>query len=85
MATIETALWIWLELDKHEAADRALHEGKSGWMIRAGELLSGPLSLGLRFFGLAPFAGLSFLCGACISRVGWMEAGRVSGRDPVRS
>ncbi len=82
VATIETGLWIWLELDKHGAADRALHEGKSGWMIRIGELLSGPLSLGLRFFGLAPFAGLSFLCGALISRFGWMEAGRVSGRDP---
>ncbi len=81
-AAIETGLWIWLEIDKHGKADRALHEGKSGWMIRGSEFLTGPLSLVLRLLGLAPFAGISFLCGAFLSRFGWIEAGRVSGRDP---
>src|SRR5262249_26870120 len=42
-ACVETLLWIWLEFDKHGAADRALHEGRSGWLIRAGEVFSGPL------------------------------------------
>ncbi len=81
-AAIETALWIWLEMDKHGKADRALHEGKPGWMIRGGELLTGPLSLVLRLVGVAPFAGISFLCGAFVSRFGWLEAGRASGKDP---
>ncbi len=82
VAAIETALWIWLEVDRHGKADRALHEGKSGWMLRGSELLTGPLSLVLRLIGLAPLAGISFLCGACLSRFGWIEAGRASGRDP---
>ena len=43
-AIIETLLWIWLEMDKHGAGDRALHEGRSGWLIRGGEIFSGPLA-----------------------------------------
>jgi hypothetical protein len=81
-AAIETALWIWLEIDKHGAADRALHEGSAGWLIRGGEFLSGPLALILRLANLVPLAAISFLLGALISRFGWIEAGKVSGRDP---
>ncbi|MDQ3545277.1 MAG: polysulfide reductase NrfD [Verrucomicrobiota bacterium] len=81
-AMIETLLWIWLELDKHGAGDRALHEGRAGWLIRGGEILCGPLPLLLRLTNLVPFAALSFLLGALLSRFGWIEAGRVSGRDP---
>jgi len=81
-AGIETALWIWLEIDRHGPADRALHEKRSGWLIRGGEILSGPLALLLRVFTLIPFAAFSFLIGALISRIAWIEAGRVSGRDP---
>ncbi len=82
VATIETALWISLEINKHGKADRAAHEGKSGWMIRGSELLTGPLSLVLRLLGFGSVAGISFLCGAFLSRFGWIEAGRASGRDP---
>ncbi len=82
VAAIETALWIWLEIDKHGAADRALHEGSAGWLIRGGEFLSGPLALILRLANLVPLAAISFLLGALISRFGWIEAGKVSGRDP---
>jgi hypothetical protein len=81
-AAIETALWIWLEIDKHGAADRALHEGSAGWLIRGGEFPSGPLALILRLANLVPLAAISFLLGALISRFGWIEAGKVSGRDP---
>ncbi len=81
-AIVETLLWIWLELDKHGAGDRALHEGRAGWLIRGGAIFSGPLPILLRLTNLVPLAAISFLIGACLSRFGWMEAGRVSGRDP---
>ena len=81
-AAVETALLIWLSLDKHGAADRAIHEHGSGWLIRIGEVLNGPLALILRFFGLVPFAAISFLVGALVSRIGWIAVGKVSGSDP---
>jgi len=81
-AAVETALLIWLSLDKHGAADRAIHEHGSGWLIRIGEVLNGPLALILRFFGLVPFAAISFLVGAVVSRIGWIAVGKLSGSDP---
>jgi hypothetical protein len=81
-AGIECALLIWLSLNKHGVADRAIHEHTSGWLIRIGELLNGPLALVLRLFGIIPMAAISFLLGALISRIGWIAVGRVSGRDP---
>ena len=81
-AGVETALLIWLSFDEHGAADRAIHEHRSGWLIRIGELLNGPLALILRFFGLVPLAAISFLIGALVSRFGWIAVGRVSGSDP---
>ena len=81
-ATIESALLFWLTMDKHGAADRAIHEHSSGWLIRIGEILSGPLALVLRFFGLVPLAAISFLIGALISRFGWIAVGKISGSDP---
>jgi hypothetical protein len=81
-AAIESALLVWLTMDKHGAADRAIHEHSSGWLIRIGEILAGPLALVLRFFGLVPFAAISFLIGAFISRFGWIAVGKISGSDP---
>ena len=81
-AGVETALLIWLSVDKHGAADRAIHEHSSGWLIRIGEVLNGPLALALRFFAFIPFAAISFLLGALVSRVGWIVVGKVSGADP---
>jgi len=81
-ACVETLLWIWLEFDKHGAADRALHRGRGGWLIRLGEVLSGPLSIIFRLTSLVPWAAISFILGALSSRFGWIEAGRDSGRDP---
>jgi hypothetical protein len=81
-AAVETGLLIWLNVDKHGAADRAIHEHSSGWLIRIGEILTGPLALVLRFFSFVPFAGISFLIGALISRFGWIAVGKVSGSDP---
>jgi hypothetical protein len=81
-AAIETALLVWLTVDKHGAADRAIHQHSSGWLIRIGEILNGPLALVLRLFGLIPLAAVSFLLGALISRFGWIAVGKISGADP---
>jgi hypothetical protein len=81
-AAVETVLLIWLSLDRHGAADRAIHEHRSGWLIRIGEILTGPLALGLRLTGLIPLAAISFLLGALVSRFGWIAVGKVCGRDP---
>ena len=81
-AAVETALLVWLSVAKHGAADRAIHEHGSGWLIRIGEVLNGPLALMLRFFGFVPLAAISFLAGALVSRIGWIAVGKVSGADP---
>jgi hypothetical protein len=81
-AGVESALLIWLSVNKHGVADRAIHEHASGWLIRIGEVLNGPLALVLRFLGLIPFAAISFLIGALVSRIGWIAVGKVSGSDP---
>jgi formate-dependent nitrite reductase membrane component NrfD len=81
-AAVESALLIWLSVDKHGVADRAIHEHGSGWLIRIGEILTGPLALVLRLFGQVPFAAIAFLVGALVSRFGWIAVGKVSGSDP---
>src|SRR6516162_8377342 len=81
-AAVETVLLIWLSVDKHGVADRAIHEHSSGWLIRIGELFTGPFPLALRLFGAVPLAAISFLLGALISRFGWIAVGKISGRDP---
>ena len=81
-AAVETILLIWLSIDKNGVADRAIHEHRSGWLIRIGEVLTGPVPLVLRFFGAIPLAAISFLFGALVSRFGWIAVGKISGRDP---
>jgi hypothetical protein len=81
-AGVESALLVWLSVNRHGVADRAIHEHGSGWLIRIGEILNGPLAIVLRFFGLVPFAAISFLIGALVSRFGWIAVGKVSGSDP---
>jgi hypothetical protein len=39
----------------------------------------------LRLFGQVPFAAISFLVGALVSRFGWIAVGKVSGSDPEAS
>jgi Polysulphide reductase, NrfD len=81
-AGVETVLLIWLSLNKHGVADRAIHEHSSGWLIRIGEVLNGPLALVLRLFGFIPLAAISFLIGALVSRFGWIAVGKISGANP---
>lgn len=81
-AAIETLLAIALLINRHGAADAALHTTRSGWLLNIAEILTGPLPLILRIFGLIHIAAVSFAAGALVSRFGWISAGRVSGSDP---
>ena len=81
-AAFETVLLIWLSIDKHGDADRAIHQHRSGWLIRIGGILTGPFPLVLRFFGAIPLAAISFVMGALVSRFGWIAVGKVSAQDP---
>jgi hypothetical protein len=58
------------------------HHSIFGRIVRIGEILNSPLALVLSFFGLVPFAAISFLAGALISRFGWIAVGKVSRSDP---
>ena len=79
---IETILWLVL-FKKHGAADRTVHEGASGRMLKTAEICTGPLALALRAFGLVPLAAGAFIVGSFISRFGWVRAGRESAKDPA--
>lgn len=67
---------------------RPLKRGASGWITRAGGVLSGPLPLALRlaalFSGshrLRQVAAVSGIAGSILTRYGWMAAGHASARD----
>ena len=79
---LETFIWLWLMFRRHGAADRALHEGLGGRLLMPAEILQGPASLALMAFHLVPWAATLFLVGAVLSRIGWIQAGKVSARDP---
>lgn len=81
-ALIETGVLVWIEVHRHGAADRALRQGRAGWLVRGSGALAGPVALALRLAGLVPGAAAAFLVGALVGRYGWMAAGRASGRDP---
>ena len=79
---LETFVWLWLMFRRHGAADRALHEGTGGRLLMPAEILLGPVSLALLALQLVPWAAAAFLVGALLSRIGWIQAGKVSARDP---
>jgi formate-dependent nitrite reductase membrane component NrfD len=81
-AIAETFVMISLEVNKHGAADRALHQGGSGWTLRIGEALEGPLAILFRAFAGPLVAAGSFILGALLTRFGWLAAGRKSAKDP---
>jgi hypothetical protein len=67
---------------------RPLKQGASGWVVRAGGLLSGPLPLALRLAAmfsdskkLRQTAALAGIAGSILTRYGWMSAGKASARD----
>jgi hypothetical protein len=68
-----------------------LKQGTSGWITRAGGLLSGPLPLGLRLLSTMlgtrasrrarRWASLSGVAGSLLTRYGWIAAGHASARN----
>ena len=96
-AAIETLEGVRIEMQSHEDL-RPLKRGASGWVIRAGGVLSGPIPLALRLASLfAPrrssaslrrWAARSAIAGSLITRFAWMLAGKQSARNwhaPLRS
>lgn len=81
-AAAETLVQVSLTFRRRGAVDGALHHGKSGWLMFAGETLTGPLPLILAGLNVWGAAAIVFLCGALITRFGWLSAGRASACDP---
>lgn len=74
-----------IELERDRALDPLKH-GLSGWITRAGGLLSGPIPLVLRLIAwknpqLRRAAALCGVAGSLLTRYGWMRAGHASARD----
>lgn len=82
-AGAETVVALSLLINRYGDTDCALRTARSGLFLQSAELLTGPLPLVLRAFGLIPLAAISFLLGALVSRFGWIWAGKVSGADPA--
>lgn len=76
---------------RHERELQPLKHGTSGWITRAGGVLSGPVPLGLRLLSaisgkkqsrrLRKLAALSGVAGSLLTRYGWVRAGHASARD----
>jgi hypothetical protein len=81
-AAVLTVLWVRNERDERQAS-RPLTEGASGWLIRTGKLLGGPLPLVLRAVwpASAPLRVMAATCaiaGAVLSRFAWIAVARAS-------
>src|SRR5262245_7143183 len=83
-AAAETLIGASIET-RQERALAPLREGPSGWIIRAGGVLSGPVPLLLRGAtrqrSWRTVASIAALAGALLTRVGWIAAGRASARQ----
>ena len=89
-ATVESAEGVRLETNKGLVAEPVKH-GSSGWMIRTGGMLSGPIPLGLRLASLFTpprtkrkmrrLAAACSIAGSVITRYAWVHAGHLSARD----
>jgi Polysulphide reductase, NrfD len=76
---------------RNEPALKPLKSGVSGWITRAGGVMSGPLPLLLRIFAgssgtgrsrtLRKWAAVSGILGSLLTRYGWVHAGRSSAQD----
>lgn len=87
----ETAQAAQLELQRTEVS-RPLREGKSGWLVRTGALLSGPVPLILRVGHaisgsrrMRRAAAICSIAGSLLTRFGWMSAGKVSAKNAALS
>lgn len=89
-AAAETAVGAKIEL-KNNPAEAPLKRGPSGWFIRLGGLLSGPVPLALRAMSLVMkprpalklrrYAAVAAMVGSAVTRAAWIYAGHVSARE----
>jgi formate-dependent nitrite reductase membrane component NrfD len=89
-ALAESVEGLKLESQDHEV-NRPLRQGSSGWITRAGGVLSGPAPLVLRLLAAASggqrardlrrHAAIMTVAGSLLTRVGWLRAGHASARD----
>jgi Polysulphide reductase, NrfD len=87
-SALESYEGVHLEFVRNPEINRPLKRGKSGWITRAGGVLSGPLPLLLRVASAATdsrklrrIASLATLVGSLCTRIGWVQAGHESARD----
>lgn len=90
-SALETYEGYHLERVRDPEVNRPLKRGFSGWITRAGGVLSGPVPLALRiaaeFAGsrnsqkLRRMAAMSSLAGSMLTRWGWFRAGFASAKD----
>ena len=89
-AVAETGMGAAIELNPDPAVE-PLKRGPSGWLIRLGGVLSGPVPLVLRTMclfssrrrksKLRKYAAISAVVGSAITRTAWIHAGHVSARQ----
>jgi len=89
-AVSETAVGARIERETNPS-EAPLKRGSSGWLIRAGGVLSGPVPLVLRTVSmfmkpkramkLRKYAALSAVIGSAITRVAWVQAGHASAQQ----
>ncbi len=89
-ALAETAVGAAIEA-KDDPAAAPLKRGPSGWLIRLGGVLSGPIPLALRAMSwfvkpsraskLRRYAAISAVVGSAITRAAWVHAGHVSAQQ----
>jgi hypothetical protein len=85
-AAFETAIGVALETRRRPGL-RPLKTGRSGALMRAAGLLSGPIPLALRLAStrrprLRTLAAVSALAGSLLTRIAWVGAGHASADDP---
>jgi hypothetical protein len=88
-SALETYEGVHLELIRDPEINRPLKRGKSGWITRAGGMLSGPVPLVLRLAAAAvgnsrklrTMAAVSSVVGSLCTRIGWVSAGHESAKD----
>jgi len=89
-AIAETGIGVMIET-RSDPAEEPLKRGPSGWLIRLGGVLSGPVPLALRAISLFSkrgrasklrrYAAISSVVGSAITRAAWIHAGHVSARQ----
>jgi hypothetical protein len=83
-AAIETLIGASIET-REERTLAPLREGRSGWIIRAGGVLSGPVPLLLRAAsrrrGWRTAASVAAIAGSLLTRLGWIAAGHASAKQ----